>query len=165
MRLLPGTQITFSSPMGPIEIHRKLGEVTRKDGVIDTDPLSTAKPHYDGRFDDDGFRLVDRNNPSYYGWVVLAGAVTPLPMSVGGTTVEVHTAMHPRTTNIRFGFWAAWIFILIVMLTGAYYIPVSGWLWMALFAAALAGMHYLDYRSCVRETEYIRRLLQGTEPH
>lgn len=164
MRLLPGSQVTFTSPMGPIEVHRKLGEVTRQEGTVDTSPVQTAKAQYDGELSHESFHLVNRVHPSYYGWVELVGSVTTLPVSVGGVRVHVQAAMHPRTTNIRFGFWSLWLVILIIMLLGAESIPLSGWFWMLMFAAVLTGMHYLDYRSCLRETEYIRRLLQGSEP-
>lgn len=164
MRLLPGSQVTFTSPMGPIEIRRKLGEVTRQDDIINGSPVRATKAQYDGALFDESFHVVNRINPSYYGWVELVGTVTTLPVSVGGVRVHVEAAMHARTTNIRFGFWSLWLIILIILLLGTESIPFSGWFWMFMFAAVLAGMHYLDYRSCLRETEYIRRLLQGSEP-
>lgn len=164
MRLSFQAQMSFASPLGPIEVRRKLGEVTRQADVVEASLEGGARPRYDGRLDESSFHLIDRRSPSYYGWVVLAGSVEQLPPSVGGVSITIRAGMHGRTVNFRLGFWSAWLFLLITIISAAETMPIAGWLWMGLFAAVLFGMHYLDYRSCLRETEYVRRLLQGSEP-
>ena len=150
--------------MGPVEIRRKLAEVT----AVLNDDLGPEPPpfklRYSGTLDEDTFRLSDHRSPSYYGWVELAGTVEQERGVESGTTVELRVAMHDRTTNIRLGTWSVWIIILVIMLTHLDQTSIMGFVWMVIFAAVLAGMQYLDHRSCLREAEYVRTLLQGSIP-